>query len=190
MSVPTGRAGLCARQRLPAPLGCRYRHAGARGQLLAEIDAPRSATSCARARRGSRRGRQLRLARRTAERWQDLLRSRSVAQQEADQKSADMQAKAAALASARSNVARTAQQAAYTRIVAPFDGVVTARNVDTGARSTPAAMAAPAGAVPPVGRRQAAHLYPVPQDDSVLVTPGMPAGCRCRSIPASASRPR
>ncbi|AOY96371.1 efflux transporter periplasmic adaptor subunit [Cupriavidus sp. USMAA2-4] len=147
------------------------------GQLLAEIDAPEISDQLRQARAEEAvAAANYDLARRTAERWQDLLRSRSVAQQEADQKSADMQAKAAALASARSNVARLAQQAAYTRIVAPFDGVVTARNVDTGALVDAGGNGGPGKELFHLSAGDKLRIYiQVPQDDSVLVTPGMPA---------------
>jgi RND family efflux transporter MFP subunit len=104
------------------------------GQLLAEIDAPEVADQLRQARADEETASaNYALAKTTADRWKDLQSTNSVAQQETDQKVADMQAKAALLASARSNTARVAQLASYTQIRAPFDGVITARNVDAGA---------------------------------------------------------
>lgn len=104
------------------------------GQLLAEIDAPEVADQLRQARADeATAAANYALARTTAQRWKDLQASNSVAQQETDQKVADMEAKAALLAAARSNTSRLAQLASYTQIRAPFDGVITARNVDTGA---------------------------------------------------------
>ena len=144
------------------------------GQLLAEIDAPEVADQLRQARADeATAAANYALARTTAERWKDLLASRSVAQQETDQKVADMEAKAALLASARSNTARLAQLASYTQIRAPFDGVITARNVDTGALVD-------AGSAPNQGRElfhisagNRLRVYAqVPQDASASIGPG------------------
>ncbi|HXA37378.1 MAG TPA: efflux RND transporter periplasmic adaptor subunit [Phenylobacterium sp.] len=74
-----------------------------------------------------------RLAALTAARWQALLPSESVAQQDADTKTADAAAKKAMLDSARANVRRLQAMESFKRVVAPFDGVVTARKTDIGA---------------------------------------------------------
>ncbi|MFI4914580.1 MAG: efflux RND transporter periplasmic adaptor subunit [Steroidobacterales bacterium] len=73
------------------------------------------------------------LARTTAARWQNMLGSESVSKQEADEKAGDYAARTAALAAAQANLERLRQIASFKRIVAPFDGIVTARNTDTGA---------------------------------------------------------
>lgn len=79
------------------------------GQLLAEIDAPEVADQLRQARADeATAAANFALAKTTADRWKDLQASNSVAQQETDQKVADMQAKTAVLASARSNTARLA----------------------------------------------------------------------------------
>lgn len=104
------------------------------GQLLAEIDAPEVSDQLRQARADeATAAANYQLASTTAKRWQDLQATNSVAQQETDQKVADVHAKAALLAAARSNTSRLAQLASYMQIRAPFDGVITARNVDTGA---------------------------------------------------------
>ncbi|MDB5426671.1 MAG: efflux transporter periplasmic adaptor subunit [Phenylobacterium sp.] len=73
------------------------------------------------------------LAALTAARWQALLPSQSVAQQDADTKTADAAAKRAMLNAARANVRRLQAMESFKRVVAPFDGVVTARKTDIGA---------------------------------------------------------
>jgi RND family efflux transporter MFP subunit len=73
------------------------------------------------------------LAATTAKRWQALLTSDSVSQQEVDEKNGDYAAKNALVASARANLDRLIATKGFTRIVAPFSGVVTARNTDVGA---------------------------------------------------------
>lgn len=105
-----------------------------RGQLLAEIDTPEVdqelrqseadlATSQA----------NYELAKTTNERWQGLLATDSVSKQDAETKASDEAAKKATLASSAANVARLRDLESFKRVVAPFDGVVTARNTDIGA---------------------------------------------------------
>jgi RND family efflux transporter MFP subunit len=69
----------------------------------------------------------------TAKRWQAMLSSDSVAQQDVDQRTADYAAKLAQMKAAQANVDRLEAAKAFARIVAPFDGVVTARDTDVGA---------------------------------------------------------
>jgi len=73
------------------------------------------------------------LAEITSQRWQRLLVSDSVSQQEADQKVGEYQAKKAQVEAARADVERLRVLEGFKRITAPFDGVVTARNTDIGA---------------------------------------------------------
>jgi RND family efflux transporter MFP subunit len=68
----------------------------------------------------------------TAERWNSLRASSAVSQQAADEKVSDAAAKDAEVAAATSNVQRLKALKAFANIVAPFDGVVTQRNVDIG----------------------------------------------------------
>jgi RND family efflux transporter MFP subunit len=69
----------------------------------------------------------------TAKRWEALRGTDSVAQQDVDQRTADYTARAATAAAAKANVDRLIATKAFARIVAPFDGVVTARDTDVGA---------------------------------------------------------
>ncbi len=72
----------------------------------------------------------------TAARWQALLPSESVSQQEADEKAGDAAAKKALVDASRANLRRLEVLQGFKRIVAPFDGVVTARKTDIGALIT------------------------------------------------------
>lgn len=69
----------------------------------------------------------------TSRRWQHLLSSDSVSQQEADEKGGDYEAKKALVAAAQADVERLRALESFKRITAPFDGVVTARKTDIGA---------------------------------------------------------
>ena len=74
----------------------------------------------------------LSLAKVTATRWNSLRASAAVSQQAADEKDSDQHAQASQVDAALSNVDRLKALKAFANIVAPFDGVVTARNIDVG----------------------------------------------------------
>jgi RND family efflux transporter MFP subunit len=104
-----------------------------KGDLLADIETPEidqqlSQALAARQQTAS----SLELARSTMERWEALRKKDAVSQQELDEKrSADAQARAN-LAAADANVERLRQLEGFKRVVAPFAGVITRRNVDVG----------------------------------------------------------
>jgi RND family efflux transporter MFP subunit len=104
------------------------------GQLLAEIDTPDVDAQLRQARADLATAQaNSNLANVTAERWQKLLASGTVAKQDVDEKIGDAEAKRAAVDSARENVARLDEMEGFRRVVAPFDGVITARHTDIGA---------------------------------------------------------
>jgi len=104
------------------------------GQLLAEIDAPELDAELRQAQADLASAVTAeRLARETAERWQALFEKGMVARQDADDRNADAAAKRAALDAARASVVRLEELAGFEHVVAPFDGVVTARATDVGA---------------------------------------------------------
>ena len=105
-----------------------------RGQLLAEIESPEIDRQLAQAEAdlATARANQA-LAASTDARWRGLLATDSVSKQDAEEKAGDAAAKAAAADSAAANVARLRELTSFKRVLAPFDGVVTARNTDIGA---------------------------------------------------------
>jgi RND family efflux transporter MFP subunit len=105
-----------------------------KGQLLAEIDTPEIDDQLrqAEADLGTAEANG-KLADSTAKRWQALVATDSVSKQENDEKAADAAAKNAAVAASKANVARLQQLESFKRVVAPFDGIVTARKTDVGA---------------------------------------------------------
>jgi RND family efflux transporter MFP subunit len=104
------------------------------GQLLAEIDAPELEQQLEQARADLATAEaNVRLAQITADRYADLLHTDSVSQQDADNASGALEARKAAVESARHNAERLQELRAFTRIYAPFAGVITARNTDVGA---------------------------------------------------------
>ncbi|MCC6369234.1 MAG: efflux RND transporter periplasmic adaptor subunit [Bryobacterales bacterium] len=104
------------------------------GDLLAEIETPELDQQLhqARADLGAAQA-NYELARITAERYQNLLKTEAVARQDVDNKVGDMQAKKAVVASAASNVRRLEELQRFQKVYAPFDGVITSRNTDIGA---------------------------------------------------------
>src|SRR5262249_59684674 len=75
----------------------------------------------------------LELARTTAARWQSLLKTESVSQQETDEKVGDHNAKIATVEAHAANVRRLEDLVGFQKVYAPFDGVITRRKPDIGA---------------------------------------------------------
>jgi len=105
-----------------------------KGQLLAEIDTPEVDQQLAQAVADLATARANEaLSNTTNRRWNALLATESVSKQDADEKAGDAAAKKAIAESAAANVSRLRQLESFKRVVAPFDGVITARNTDIGA---------------------------------------------------------
>ena len=103
------------------------------GELLATIDTPSLDAQYAAAQADLRVAEaNYRLAVVTAKRWQALAGTVAVSQQEVDVQTAGAEARKAELEAAQQNLARYAALEAFKRVVAPFDGVVTARLTDVG----------------------------------------------------------
>jgi RND family efflux transporter MFP subunit len=105
-----------------------------KGQLLGEIEAPEvdQQLSQAQADLATARANES-LSVSTNERWKGLLATESVSKQDADEKAGDAAAKKAAADSAAANLSRLRELESFKRVVAPFSGVITARNTDIGA---------------------------------------------------------
>jgi len=104
------------------------------GAVLAEIDTPEVDAELHQAQADLQTAQaNSDLAQSTAERWKALLALDSVTRQETDEKVSDATAKLAALASARANVDHLQKLEDFKHVTAPFKGVITARNIDTGA---------------------------------------------------------
>lgn len=103
------------------------------GELLAEIETPELDQQLSQAVAArNQTGASLELAKTTLDRWEQLRKRDAVSQQELEERrSAYVQAKAN-LAGADANVERLRQLESFKRVVAPFSGVITRRNVDIG----------------------------------------------------------
>ena len=103
------------------------------GQLLAEIDTPELNQELERTRAQLAQAEAtLGLARITAARWADLLKTASVSEQEHAEKQADLKLKSATVESARAEVRRLERLKSFSRVTAPFAGTITVRNIDSG----------------------------------------------------------
>lgn len=103
------------------------------GQLLADLDTPEIDQELAQAlAQRQQASSSLGLAKSSAERWQQLRQRDAVSQQELDERQSTYTQDVANLAAADANVKRLQQLESFKRIVAPFAGVVTQRNVDVG----------------------------------------------------------
>jgi membrane fusion protein (multidrug efflux system) len=103
------------------------------GQLLAVIEAPEVDAQLDQAKADAATAlANYQIARTTAERWQELVKSNSVSRQEADQNTSAMKARDTALIAARANVDRLSKMRAFEKVFAPFSGIVTDRSVDVG----------------------------------------------------------
>jgi len=114
-----------------------------KGELLAAIDTPEVDQELSQARASREQIKAaLGMAKISADRWANLLKSDSVSQQEADQQASGYQQALANLAAADANVRRLEELESFKNVYAPFSGVLTRRNVDPGALINSGAQAA------------------------------------------------
>ncbi len=151
------------------------------GQLLATIDSPEVDRELAQAKadlataQANAANAQIQSAR-----YQDLLKGNAVSQQDTDNFTTQAASTATQVQSAQANAQRLQQLVDFERVIAPFDGIVTARNVDTGTLID-------AGA-----NRELFHLAAenvirvyvnVPQLYSLAAVPGVTAGLTLAEYP-------
>jgi len=104
-----------------------------KGQLLAEIDAPEVDQQLNQARAMlSQAETSLALAKVVTPRYQELIKSNSVSQQEVDQNNQNLAAQTANVQAASAAVGRLEQMQGFEKIIAPFDGIITLRKTDFG----------------------------------------------------------
>jgi RND family efflux transporter MFP subunit len=104
-----------------------------KGELLAEIDTPEVDQQLMQARADLNTAQaNQHLSEITAVRYTELLKTDGVAKQEVDNANGDLAAKRAIVQSAEANVRRLEELKSFQRVYAPFSGVLTQRNVDTG----------------------------------------------------------
>src|SRR2546429_3197526 len=103
------------------------------GDLLADIDTPEVDQQLSQARADLNTAQaNANLSKITAGRYQELIKTDGVSKQEVDNAVGDLEAKVANVKSAEANVRRLEELESFKHIYAPFSGVITRRNVDTG----------------------------------------------------------
>ena len=104
------------------------------GELLAEIDTPDLDQQLMQARADHNVAEaNAKLAQISADRWQSLAGTDAVAKQDVDQRTFTLNANIAQVKAAQANVDRLVAEQGFKRLIAPFDGIVTARETDIGA---------------------------------------------------------
>ena len=168
----------------------RYVELGTRvktGQLLAEIDAPELEQQLRQSRADLATAEaNARLAQITADRYADLRKTDSVSQQDADNAAGSLEARKSAVKSAEFNVQRLEQLRAYTKIYAPFDGVITARNTDVGALIDSGASGGAARELFHIASTDRLRVFVnVPEAHAHAVRPGLTAQLTLTQLPGS-----
>jgi RND family efflux transporter MFP subunit len=104
-----------------------------KGALLADIDTPEVDQQLGQARADLNTAQaNAQLSDVTATRYTELLKTDGVSKQEVDNAIGDQAAKRAMVHSAEANVRRLEDLESFKRVYAPFNGVITQRNIDTG----------------------------------------------------------
>ena len=155
------------------------------GQLLAEIDTPEVDQQLRQARADLATAKaNFDLAGITADRYRGLLKTESVSKQDADNAQGDFEAKRAIVQSAEANVRRLEELQSFQKIYAPFDGVITARNIDVGALIDAGSSGGPARELFHLAATRRLRVYVnVPQQYSQAAHPGLTAELRLPEFP-------
>ncbi len=170
------------------------------GDVLAEIDAPELVQQVAQGEHQLAQSRaNLGLARTDLARWKSLVADSAVTREEFDQKQAAFDAATANTGAAEANLQRLVEMQNFTKVRAPFAGVVTARNIDigslitaAGATSAPVAGGDVAGALGPgslfrIAETDTVRTYlSVPETQAMSMASGLAAKVTVQSLPGRA----
>lgn len=172
-----------------------------KGDLLARIDAPELDHQVEQARAAVAQARaSLQLTQVELARWQSMAVDSAVTADELDQKAAAFNVATATLNSTEANLRQLRQLQSYEQVVAPFSGVITARNVTAGALvgaagavsgSLPSAMGSVPGSLFQLARIDTLAVYvTVPEENVDAVQVGKPAIATVSAFPADTLRGR
>ena len=155
------------------------------GQLLAEIDTPEVDQQLQQSRSNLTTAEaNLKLAEITKNRYLDLLKTNAVSQQDADNASGAYNANKSIVQANQANVRQLETMQSFEKIYAPFDGIVTVRNVDVGdlinSGSAPGTRTDLFHIAQPGKLR--VYVY-VPQEYSQAATPGLTADLTLAEFP-------
>jgi RND family efflux transporter MFP subunit len=155
------------------------------GQLLAEIETPEVEQQLRQARANLATAEaNLSLSKTTADRYEGLLKTNSVAQQETDNAVGSYKANQAIVDSNLANVQRLEALVSFQKIYAPFDGTITVRNTDVGALISSGSSGGPTTQLFQIAQPQKLRVYVnVPQAYSQAARPGMTAHLTLSEFP-------
>ncbi|MES2183750.1 MAG: efflux RND transporter periplasmic adaptor subunit [Pseudomonadota bacterium] len=147
-----------------------------KGELLAEIETPEIDQQLSQAEAAMRQAQASQaLTASTVARWEALRQKDVVSQQDLDERRSGNAQAQANVAAAEANVQRLRQTEGFKRVVAPFDGVITRRNVDVG-DLIDAGGGGGTRALFTLSQTDPLRVYVnVPQTYAQLVKPGQPA---------------
>ncbi len=155
-----------------------------RGQLMAEIETPELDQELDQAKANQTQVQAtLELARATYQRWQELTKEDAATKQELDEKQAAYAAAQANARASQANVDRLTALKNFSRVTAPFSGVVTARNVDVGMLVTASATAGTKPLFTLAEADTVRIMVPVPQSFAAAVRPGATATVEVQDLP-------
>ncbi len=167
------------------------------GDELAEIDAPELEQQVSQADHQLAQSRAaLGLAKTDLDRWRTMIADSAVTREEFDQKQSAYDAANANTGAAAANYQRLVEMQKFTKVRAPFAGVITARNVDigsligaSGATSAPVAGGDIAGAQGPgslfrIAQTDTVRTYiSAPETQAMAMTPGLAARVSVQELP-------
>jgi RND family efflux transporter MFP subunit len=155
-----------------------------KGQLLAIIDTPEVDQQLSQARADLNTAQaNFALSGLTEQRYQDLKSTDAVSKQDVDNAHGDFESKKAQVSSAQANVKRLEDLQSFTRIYAPFDGVITARNTDIG-QLIDSGSGTPAKELFHIAAINTLRVYiNVPQQYSTSAKPGLTADLTLAQFP-------
>ncbi len=111
------------------------------------------------------------LAKTTASRYQDLMKDNAVSQQETDNAAGQLSSTTAQVNSAQANVQRLQELQSFEQVTAPFDGVITARNIEVGQLISPSGSTTTAGAGTVIGSKE---IFDISQIETLRVYVNVP----------------
>ena len=155
------------------------------GQLLAVIETPEIDHQLQQARANLATAQaNLNLSRITADRFQGLLKSNSVSQQDTDNAVGTYDANQAIVQSNSANVKQLEALQSFQKIYAPFDGIITVRNTDVGALINSGSGGGPTTQLFQIAQPQKLRVYAnVPEAYSKAVRQGMTAQLTLAEFP-------